>query len=170
MHTRTVIYIHLVPPEARPCPLDRRVTSTLLKSQSALIAPPKYTNSTGGLYTWPAAVPVNVMCPPPFVCGPMIPFLAPETVNPNSAHEVTITVIIFSNRSGDRDTMPASSAYSIPPQRLGLLLLPLSVDSSSPCPYAVMALLLQLQASNRLRCTPRIQCMYMKRTQHVASS
>ena len=114
MHTRTVIYIHLVPPEARPCPLDRRVTSTLLKSQSALIAPPKYTNPTVRFYTWPAAATVNGTCHPPFVCRHMISVLAPDTTRPNAAHAVTITVIIFSNLSGDRDIMPASSAYSIP--------------------------------------------------------
>ena len=77
-----------------------------------LIAPPKYTKSTICLYSWPAAVTVNGTYPPPFLY--MISVLASDTVSPNAAHAVTITVIIFSNPSGDRDTMPASSAYSIP--------------------------------------------------------
>ena len=43
----------------------------------------------------------------------MISVLASYTVSPNAAGAVTITAIVFSNPSDDRDTMPASSAYSI---------------------------------------------------------
>ena len=52
--------------------------------------------------------------PPPFICKHMISVFASDNVSPNAALAVTITVIVFSGRSGGRDTMPASSAYSIP--------------------------------------------------------
>ena len=37
-----------------------------------------------------------------------------DAVSLNAAHAVTIAVIIFSNPSGDRDTMPELSEYIIP--------------------------------------------------------
>ena len=66
------------------------------------------------LYTWLAALIVNDTFPPPLVCRHMISVFASETVSPDAEHAVTITVIIFSSLSDDRDAMPASSAYSIP--------------------------------------------------------
>ena len=50
---------------------------------------------------------------PSLVCRRIISVLFSETVSPNDVHAVTITVIILSNPSDDRHTMPASSAYSI---------------------------------------------------------
>ena len=50
---------------------------------------------------------------PPLVRWHMISVLASYTFISNAAHAVTITVIISANPSSDRDTMPASSAYSI---------------------------------------------------------
>ena len=86
----------------------------MLISLSALIAPPKYTNSIACLYTWPAALMVNDTFSPRLVCRHMISVLDSETVSPNAEHAVTITVTVLSNPYDDRDTMPASSAYSIP--------------------------------------------------------
>ena len=57
---------------------------------------------------------VNDTFPPPLVYRHMLSVFASETVSPNAEHAVTITVIILSSPSDDRDTMPASSAYSIP--------------------------------------------------------
>ena len=43
--------------------------------------------------------------PPSLVCRHMIFVLAWETVSPNAEHAVTITVVILSNPSDDRDTI-----------------------------------------------------------------
>ena len=43
----------------------------------------------------------------------IISVLASETVSTNAEHAATITVIILSSPSGDRDTMSASSAYRV---------------------------------------------------------
>ena len=79
-----------------------------------MIAPPKYTNSIVCLCTWPAALIVKDTFPPPLVCRHIISVFASDTVSPNDKHAVMITVIILSSPSDDRDTMPASSACSIP--------------------------------------------------------
>ena len=56
---------------------------------------------------------VNDTFPPSFVCRHMISVLASKPIRPNAEHAFAITVIILSSPFGDRDTMPASSAYSI---------------------------------------------------------
>ena len=50
----------------------------------------------------------------PLVRKHIISVLASETFRPKAAHTVTITSIIFFSCSGDFDTTPASSAYSMP--------------------------------------------------------
>ena len=87
----------------------------MLRSLSAVIAPPKYTNSIVRLYTSPAAMIGKDTCPPLlFSRHIIISVFASDTVSPNDEHAVTINVIILSSHSDDGDTMPASSAYSIP--------------------------------------------------------
>ena len=86
----------------------------MLRSPSAVIAPTKYTHSIVCLYTWPAALIVKDTFPPPLIYRHIISFLASETVSQNDEHAVTITGITLPGPSDDRDTMPASSAYSIP--------------------------------------------------------
>lgn len=44
----------------------------------------------------------------------MVSVLASETVNPNEAHTAMISAIIFARLFFDLETMPTSSAYSIP--------------------------------------------------------
>ena len=101
--------------ESTPRPSeDAALFQLLLRSLSAVTAPPKYTNSFVCLYTWPAALIVNDTFPPPLVCRHMISVSASETAYPNDEHAVTITAIILSSLFEYPDTMPASSAYSIP--------------------------------------------------------
>ena len=109
---RTYVSISYRPKHTLPL-VSRRVTS-ILKSRFALVGPPKYTNSVVCLYPWPAAVALNDTVSTFFVCSHTISVMASETVSPKDARAVTITAITLSKPPGDRDAMPASSAYSIP--------------------------------------------------------
>ena len=99
--------------------------------------PPRYTNSCVHLYTWPAASTLNLAVASgiPLVRKHMISVLASGTVRPNAAHTVTITTIIFLSCSGDCETTPASSAYSMPHSEVaGLALRPL-FPPAPPLPF-----------------------------------
>ena len=114
MHTRTVIGFHLIPSEARPCHL---YSTRLLDTSEVLIS----ADSPARVLELDRLCVHLASCsngerhvPPPFVRRHMISVMASDIVSLNAANAVTIIVIILSNPSGDHDTMPASSAYSIP--------------------------------------------------------
>ena len=92
---------------------SRRYTSTQ-RPLSALIAPPKYTNSTVCLYTWPAAETVNGTFHPLFVCRHIVSVLVPDAATLHTAHAFTINAVILSNPSGDRDEARIVSVQDSP--------------------------------------------------------
>ena len=75
---------------------------------------PRYTNLADCLCTWPAASVTKVTLSIPFVIGHTVSVLASETANPNEAYIATAPASIFARLCLDLETMPASSAYSIP--------------------------------------------------------
>ncbi|CAB1111683.1 unnamed protein product [Ectocarpus sp. CCAP 1310/34] len=71
---------------------------------------PRYTNRSVCLYVWPAALTVNGRSSIPFGSMHMISVFGSDTISPNRPATRTMTDIIFSRLSGERETMAASSA------------------------------------------------------------
>ena len=86
----------------------------MLRFLSSVMAPPKYTNPIVRLCSWRAALIVNDTFPTPLVSRHIISVFASDIVSSNDEHAVSITVVILSSPSDNRDTIPVLSAYSIP--------------------------------------------------------
>ena len=103
--------------------LVRRLISRVV-SASSVMRPPRYTNWWTWLYFWPAATIFSagrggVGVSPGFCAFSgarirRVSVLFSDMVKPNAPVTSTISVIILASPAGDLDTIPASSAYSIP--------------------------------------------------------
>ena len=113
-HTRAVADFHLMPPEACPCSLD---STCCLDIDIPICAdcPTKVHKLVRVCAHLAGSGDGEGHLPPPsLVCRHIISVLDSEAATPNAVHNVTIAITIPSNVLGDRDTMPASSAHSIP--------------------------------------------------------
>ena len=95
---RSVVQFESVLPEAAPCvayaPIDLDGQVSLW-----LTFPPRYTNSSVWLYTWPAVTTLNVAVDSviPFVRKHMISVLDSDTMRPNVTHTTTMISVLASN-------------------------------------------------------------------------
>ena len=103
--------------------LVRRLISGVM-SASSVMRPPRYTNWWTWWYFWPAAAISSAgrggVGVSPGCCAfygvriRRVSVFFSDTVKSNAPNTSTITVIILASPAGDLDTIPASSAYSIP--------------------------------------------------------
>ena len=103
--------------------LVRRLISGVM-SASSVMRPPRYTNWWTWWCFWPAAAISSAgrggVGVSPGCCAfsgvriRRVSVFFSDTVKANAPNTSTITVIIFASPAGDLDTIPASSAYSIP--------------------------------------------------------
>ena len=119
--------------------LVRRLISGVM-SASSVMRPPRYTNWWTWWYFWPAVAISSAgrggVGVSPGCCAfsgvriRRVSVFFSDTVKPNAPNTSTITVIILASPAGDLDTIPASSAYSIP--HAALRTRSSSVSSGSP--------------------------------------
>ena len=103
--------------------LVRRLISRVM-SASSVIRPPSYTNWWTWWYFWPAAAISSAgrggVGVSPCYCAfsgariKRVSVFFSDTVKPKAPNTSTITIILLASPAGDLDTIPASSAYSIP--------------------------------------------------------
>ena len=103
--------------------LVRRLISRVM-SASLVMRPPRCTNWWAWWYFWPAAAISSAgrggVGVSPGCCAfsgarvRRVSVFYSDTVKPNAPNASTITVILLASPAGDLDTIPASSAYSIP--------------------------------------------------------